>query len=201
VLLGGTLLLRPPSPAPQEAAESTPPTTPPPAAPPAVEPPAVPAPGPGPAGEPPRSGSGAGAGAASSAGILPLTAAEPSAGELKTALERWLDAKGRVLDGGTPPAGLDRLARPAVLEQLERQRAADRTAGRRQRIEVTVSDVSLQERSPRRVALLADLAYSDTSLDAGGRVVDRTGPTRLRNVYVFGRDGDTWRLAATRPAP
>ena len=199
VLLGGALLLRPPAPAPQTEARPTPPSPPPPAAPRSAEPLATPAAGP--ARELPSSRPAPGPGAAASAGSLtPLTAAEPSESELKALLERWLDAKGRVLDGGTPPAGLDRLARPAVLQQLERQRAADRASGRRQRIEVTVTDVSLQERSPGRIALLAQLDYSDTSLTAGGRVLERTAPTRLRNVYVFGRDGDTWRVAATRPA-
>jgi hypothetical protein len=28
--------------------------------------------------------------------------------------------------------------------------------------------------------------------------VETTAPMTLRNVYVFGRDGDRWRLAATR---
>jgi hypothetical protein len=43
--------------------------------------------------------------------------------------------------------------------------------------------------------------YSDRRLSADGKVVTRTPPTTLRNVYVFGRDGQTWRLVATQPAP
>jgi len=46
----------------------------------------------------------------------------------------------------------------------------------------------------------AELAYSDRRLDRAGHELARTAPTSLRNVYVFGRDGDTWRLAATTPA-
>jgi hypothetical protein len=133
-------------------------------------------------------------------GVLPLSAAEPSADQLRQLLESWLQAKATVLSGAAPPERLDRLARQGLLRQLEQQRALDRSRGRVQAIEVQVRSVAIQERSPRRISLLADLAYTDSTRDGTGRVIDRTAPTSLRNVYVFGRDGDTWRLAATRPA-
>jgi hypothetical protein len=47
--------------------------------------------------------------------------------------------------------------------------------------------------------VVADLDYSDTTRRAG-QEVNRTKATTLRNVYVFGRDGETWRLAASGPA-
>jgi len=42
-------------------------------------------------------------------------------------------------------------------------------------------------------------ASRDARLDRTGKVLNRTPSSELRNVYVFARDGDTWRLAAFRP--
>ena len=108
--------------------------------------------------------------------------------------------KGILLAVSTPPKDLDQLARQELLRQLEQQRSQDRARGRIQAIEAEVRSVAIQERSPRRIALQADLAYTDLTRDGSGRVIERTPPTSLRNVYVFGRDGETWRLAATRSA-
>lgn len=130
-----------------------------------------------------------------------LRSADPSEAELTALLERWLKAKTSVLAGETAPAGLDQLARPVMLDQLDRERAGDQAAGRRQSIEVAISKATVQERSPRRIALQADLSYRDSTTDANGKVIARTAPKTLRNVYVFGRDADAWRLAASRPAP
>ena len=128
----------------------------------------------------------------------PLTAAEPTADQLRGLLERWLQAKSSVLGGATPPADLNQLARDGLLRQLEQQRAQDRARGVSQGIDVKVRSVAIEERSANRIALRADLDYSDITRDGSGREVDRTTPRTLRNVYVFGRDRDTWRLAATR---
>ncbi|MFM7268402.1 MAG: IMS domain-containing protein [Cyanobium sp.] len=130
-----------------------------------------------------------------------LSSADPSEAELTELLERWLKAKTSVLAGEAAPADLDQLARPVMVDQLDRQRAGDQAAGRRQSIEVAIGKATVQDRSPRRIALQADLSYRDTTTDASGKVIARTAPTTLRNVYVFGRDADAWRLAASRPAP
>lgn len=130
----------------------------------------------------------------------PLTSSEPSEAELQSLLERWLKAKSTVLAGGATPPGLSELARDTMLSQLARQRSLDRGRNQSQSIDVAVRSLTIRERAPRRIAVTADLAYSDTTRDSAGKVVARTAPTSLRNVYVFGRDGDTWRLAASRPA-
>ena len=197
----GAWLLRPqPRQAPAAAVSATPSTP----RLPLTSPPA-PAPGAGPAIKPavtgvPRPASPADAGAGGTVPVSPLTVAEPSADQLKQLLESWLQAKATVLSGAAPPAHLEGLARQGLLRQLEQQRALDRTRGNVQEIEAQVLSVAIQERSPRRISLQADLAYSDITRDGSGRVIERTAPTSLRNVYVFGRDGDTWRLAATRSA-
>lgn len=178
-----------PAKAPQPPGPTAPPPPPmaqagPPGAPPTAKPPAAP---PAAAASPTASGGS-------------LTSAEPSEAELKAMLERWLQAKTTVLAGGSAPAGLDLLARQGAIEQLNQQRALDSSRGLSQSIAVQVKSVTIRESAPRRIALEADLAYSDSTRDRSGKVVARTAPTSLRNVYVFGRDSNGWRLVATRPA-
>ena len=151
--------------------------------------PATQAPSAPPAIQPPGAGSAA----------FPLTAREPDEAQLRGLLESWLQAKTAVLAGGEPPASLDRIAREGPLQRLEAERQANRNLGQILAIEARVTRLRIQERSPYRIAVVADLDYSDTTRRAG-QEVNRTKATTLRNVYVFGRDGETWRLAASGPA-
>jgi hypothetical protein len=126
--------------------------------------------------------------------------AEPSEAEVRGLLDHWLQAKTAVMGGAEPPAELDQLARGAPVQRLTAARAQDRARGRTQNIQVQVESLAIQQRSPQRIEVVAELRYSDSTRDSAGKEVDRTPATTLRNVYVFGRDGDTWRLAASRPA-
>ena len=141
---------------------------------------------------------GAPAPAAATASLAPLTAAEPTDAELKRLLQSWLKAKADVLAGGTLPAELEQIARSGPIERLNEERRDDAAAGQSQKVVVEVEDLSVVERSDGRLAVRARLRYRDERRDGSGRVVETTAPTTLRNVYVFGRDGDRWRLAATR---
>jgi hypothetical protein len=127
-----------------------------------------------------------------------LTAAEPTDAELKRLLQSWLKAKADVLAGGTLPAELEQIARSGPIERLNEERRDDAAAGQSQKVLVEVEDLSVVERTDGRLAVRARLRYSDERRDGSGRVLETTAPTTLRNVYVFGRDGDRWRLAATR---
>ena len=46
---------------------------------------------------------------------------------------------------------------------------------------------------------LVEVAYSDSTTDRSGSVVDRTEPGSLTITYILGRDGDQWRLTAYIP--
>jgi hypothetical protein len=138
--------------------------------------------------------------AAKPAAGLPLTAAAPQAAQLQPLLEAWLAAKAAVLAGGTPAADLASLARPEMAARLEAERREDEARSETQVLAVSVRSLRVVERSPQRIAVEAELTYSDQRRGSDGKVLDRTAPTTLRNIYVFGRDGDRWRLAATLPA-
>ncbi|MFN6134121.1 MAG: IMS domain-containing protein, partial [Synechococcaceae cyanobacterium] len=88
-------------------------------------------------------------------------------------------------------------ARPRPVERLRADRREDRQAGHTQEIQATIRSLAREERTPQRIAVAAEIDYRYTRLDANGKPVGRTPATTLRNVYVFGRDGDAWRLAAT----
>jgi hypothetical protein len=130
----------------------------------------------------------------------PLTASDPGEEELRGLLQAWLQAKATVLAGNELPDDLDRLARPRPVERLRRERRADRARGETQKVEVKVLELSVRERSPIRIAALAELDYRDERRNAEGEVIERFGPTRLRNLYVFGRDDGRWRVVAVSPA-
>jgi hypothetical protein len=131
----------------------------------------------------------------------PLNSAQPSETELRTLLNQWLATKRSVLGGESMPADLALLARPDAIARLAAEQKSDAARGERQQIDVEVKSVRIQNQSPSRIALLAEMNYSDRRLSSDGKVVSRTPPSTLRNVYVFGRDGQTWRLVATQPAP
>ncbi len=131
----------------------------------------------------------------------PLNSDQPSETQLRTLLDQWLATKRSVLGGESMPADLELLARPDAVARLAAEQKSDAARGERQQIDVEVKSVRIQNQSPSRIALLAEMNYSDRRLSSDGKVVSRTPPSTLRNVYVFGRDGQTWRLVATQPAP
>lgn len=190
LMVGSWLLYpRPPQPSPRITHPALD-TTPPPAAPP--PPPTRTAP-------PPAAAIPATKQLGSGSAVAPLTAREPDEAQMRTLLESWLQAKTAVMAGGEPPASLERIAREGPRRRLEAERQRDRNRGQVQAIDVRINRLAIQERSPQRIAVVADLDYSD-STRRGGREVNHTKATTLRNVYVFGWDGDAWRLAASGPA-
>ena len=169
--------------------------------PPAVPAPAAPVTAPAPTGAtvPPKGTAPAPAPKPSpSLGITPLTASRPDAAQVRRLLENWLTVKSGVLAGEPIPQGLDRIAREGPMALLAKERRSDAARGQTQQLDVRVTDLSLSESGPGRIVAVARLLYSDRRLDATGKVLDTTAPLELRNGYVFGRDGDSWRLAATQ---
>jgi hypothetical protein len=128
----------------------------------------------------------------------PLTSPRPDTAQVRRLLESWLTVKGDVLAGEAIPEGLDRIARKGPVDLLIKERRGDAARGQTQRLDVRITDLTLSESGPRRIVAVARLRYSDRRLDANGKVVETTPPMELRNGYVFGRDGDSWRLVATQ---
>ncbi|WP_216901298.1 IMS domain-containing protein [Synechococcus sp. CCY 9618] len=177
LLLAAAWLVRPKQPAPTPATAPPPPT--------ATQ---------GPSGTPPSPPPPVDDGLA----IAPLTVANPDGAQIRALLANWLAVKTAVLAGKPLPGDLNRIAREGPMALLARERRSDAALGQTQLLEVRITDLSFAERSPRRIVAEVRLRYSDRRLDAAGKVVERTAPMELRNGYVFGRDGDSWRLAATR---
>jgi hypothetical protein len=136
---------------------------------------------------------------AASSSNLPLTTAEPDDAQLKALLEAWLKAKASVLAGREAAQPLSDLARPLQIERLESQQRENRSRGEVESFDASVQSLEIRERNPKRIAAAVSLRYSDQRSDASGRVLSRTPAGELRNLYVFARDGQTWRVAAFRP--
>jgi hypothetical protein len=132
---------------------------------------------------------------------VPLRSDSPAPAELRALLEAWLQAKATVLAGRNSAAPLAQLARENQVQRLEAERREDASRGQSQRIETSVSDLTVESRSAKRIAVLATISYSDQRLDAGGQPVgEATRIPALRNRYVFGRDQGTWRLVSFQRA-
>lgn len=132
--------------------------------------------------------------------LSPLTSASPTADQLQGLLNAWLGSKAAVLGGEPIPAGLDRIARESMVTRLKSERRRDESRGHRQTVKAEVRDLAISQRSAGRIAVRAEINYSDSLINRDGKTIDRTGPTTLRNTYVFGRDEGRWRLAAFSPA-
>jgi len=132
---------------------------------------------------------------------VPLTAADPSDAQLQRLLEAWLAAKAALLAGGPAEQPLEAIARPLPVQRLQEQVRANAAAGARETVSATVTGLRSLERSPQRIAVEATLTYSDRRTGSDGNLLSQTPSTTLRNVYVFARDGEQWRLAAFRPSP
>ena len=128
-----------------------------------------------------------------------MQSAEPSEAELQALLERWLGAKSSVLAGSDTTEPLDELARPALVEQLKRQRREEAARGETQRIEAKVRHLTITSRSPERMEAEVELSYSDELRNREGRLLESTPVGSRSNRYVFGRYGTTWKLVAFRP--
>jgi hypothetical protein len=130
------------------------------------------------------------------AAAVPLTSAAPAEDEVQRLLEAWLTAKAAVLGGRDASVPLEAMARSGPIADLRAERSGDAGRGETQVVKVTIRNLRITERSPRRIAAVAEIDYSDSRRNSAGETVERTPATTLRNEYVFGRDGDRWRLVA-----
>ncbi len=130
---------------------------------------------------------------------VPLQVAEPSQAQVQALLETWLAAKAAVLAGGESPAPLDSMARQGEIAYLQQQRRESAARQQTLKLNTTVNNLTIEERSPRRIAAVVSLRYSSQPIDAAGQPAGQAAQADLRNRYVFARDGDTWRVVSFSP--
>lgn len=126
----------------------------------------------------------------------PLTAAEPTEAQLKGLLEAWLAGKAAVLAGGESRIPLTAMGRSSQVSSVLSERRSDAALNQTQRISTSVRSLEIEERNPRRIAVIASLDYRDQRLDGDRQVVGEPANLQLRNRYVFARDGERWLLAS-----
>ena len=137
---------------------------------------------------------------ATSKKLTAITSPSPTADQLQALLNAWQTSKAAVLGGEPMPPELDRIAREGMIARLKAERQRDQSSGHTQTVKAEIRDLTISQRSAGRIAVSAEIAYGDSLNDRDGKTIKRTGPTTLRNTYVFGRDDGRWRLAAFSPA-
>ena len=132
--------------------------------------------------------------------IEPLTSDEPSEKQLEDLVQGWLDAKAKALAGQTNAASdavskdISTVARDRLLQRVQAERTADAALGHTKIIKASVTSVDVVSRTPRRIAVKAEVNYFDQTLDRSGTTIDQTPAGALTVTYVLGRDGKQWKL-------
>ncbi len=129
--------------------------------------------------------------------LEPLISDAPDEAQLRLLVQGWLDNKALALQGQA--SMLPVVARQRLIDQVDQERAAAVAAGNTTVVKASVTSLEVVSRQPRRIELKAEVAYSDSTTDRSGSVVDRTEPGSLTITYILGRDGDQWRLTAYIP--
>ena len=132
--------------------------------------------------------------------IEPLTSDAPSDKQLEDLVQGWLDAKAKALAGQTNAAPeavskqISTVARDRLLQRVQVERTADAALGHTKIIKAFVTSVDVLSRTPRRIAVKAEVNYFDQTLDRSGTTIDQTPAGALTVTYVLGRDGEQWKL-------
>ena len=132
--------------------------------------------------------------------IEPLTSDAPSDKQLEDLIQGWLDAKAKALAGQTNAAPeavskqISTVARDRLLRRVQAERSADAALGHTKIIKASVTSVDVVSRTPRRIAVKAEVNYFDQTLDRSGTTIDQTPAGALTVTYVLGRDGEQWKL-------
>jgi len=129
--------------------------------------------------------------------LEPLLSDAPDEAQLRLLVQGWLDNKALALQGQA--SMLPVVARQRLIDQVDQERAVAVAAGNTTVVKAAVTSLEVVSRQPRRIELKAEVAYSDSTTDRSGSVVDRTEPGSLTITYILGRDGDQWRLTAYIP--
>ena len=131
--------------------------------------------------------------AAAARTIEPLTSADPTEMQLKGLLNGWLAEKAAILGVGEGD-GLGEVARGGLVSRVLQERDNDAAIGQTQKIKASIRSLKVVSRSPLRIEAKAEVSYTDERLDGAGQVIDRTAAGIIPVTYIFGRDGDRWRL-------
>ncbi len=125
--------------------------------------------------------------------ITPLMADQPTELQLRNLLEAWLASKAAILAGGSNDV-LPNVARKALVKRVIEERKKDRSRGELQKVQTNITSLKVISRKPSRIELKAKLAYRDKRLNSSGEVIVETVFPSLKVTYIFGKDGNYWRL-------
>jgi hypothetical protein len=99
--------------------------------------------------------------------------------------------------GGNNQAALEPLAVPNLVASALANRQSDVQQGLHRKINAEVQDLKLIATGPDRREARAQILYSEEVLNGQDKLLERSGPIQLTNIYVFHRQSPTgsWKLA------
>jgi outer membrane biosynthesis protein TonB len=117
--------------------------------------------------------------------------------ETRALLQGWLGAKALLMAGGNNQATLEPLAVPNLVSTALANRQSDAQQGLHRKINAEVQELKLIASSPERREVRARILYSEEVLNGQDKLLERSGPIQLTNVYVFHRPSpdSSWKLA------
>jgi len=131
--------------------------------------------------------------------VAKQAAVKPDAPETETRslLQGWLGAKALLMAGGNNQAALEPLAVPNLVASALANRQSDVQQGLHRKINAEVQDLKLIATGPDRREARAQILYSEEVLNGQDKLLERSGPIQLTNIYVFHRQSPTgsWKLA------
>ncbi len=125
--------------------------------------------------------------------VAPLMVDQPSEIQLRNLLEAWLASKAAILAGGSSEA-LPNVARKPLVKRVLEERKKDLRKGELQKIQANINRIKVVGRKSTRIELKARLSYRDQRLSSSGQVISETSFPSLMVTYIFGKDGNYWRL-------
>ncbi len=125
--------------------------------------------------------------------LAPLTSKNPSEAELREVIEAWLNSKSIILAGGKTDL-LEKIAREPLVKRVFKERLKDASVGEIQKVQATINSLEVISQTSSRIAVKTRLTYWDKRFGPEGEIISETSFPSLKVTYIFGKDGDTWRL-------
>lgn len=111
---------------------------------------------------------------------------------LTTTLYKWHMLKKATLAGNKILANGSLIATERLLEKLEDERKENARLGNRKEIDVSIRDLRIINAEPERIKVVAELEYSDKTLDKEGKISRATKTHTFQRNYNFRWKGGRW---------
>ena len=111
---------------------------------------------------------------------------------LKQVLSKWHRVKVKSLIENKVPTNAKMVATPELLSRLNNEINENIKRRQRKTIRVEIEDISIKNKTPKRIKVEAKLNYGDETTNGRGDIVAKTNQHTFTRVYSFLWDGGKW---------